>query len=144
MNKAQGQIIVRFSASARETPLILSSIKRFCLLYDSSLYYKVTSRISWNYDPNRMDIVALFQVEAENTGKEYNIGVDQTLLVVNLGRYYSLCSIYANSYTSFCGGTDKKDISVNPLDNLVKPSICECGKDKHGFAEHTSWCPKHV
>jgi hypothetical protein len=20
---------------------------------------------------------------------------------------------------------------------------CECGKDKHGFAKHASWCPKH-
>lgn len=20
---------------------------------------------------------------------------------------------------------------------------CECGKDKHGFANHSTWCPKH-
>lgn len=20
---------------------------------------------------------------------------------------------------------------------------CECGKEKHGFANHTSWCPKY-
>lgn len=20
---------------------------------------------------------------------------------------------------------------------------CECGKDKHGFANHSIWCPKH-
>ena len=20
---------------------------------------------------------------------------------------------------------------------------CECGKDRHGFASHSTWCPKH-
>jgi hypothetical protein len=22
--------------------------------------------------------------------------------------------------------------------------VCECGKDKHGFASHSTWCPRHL
>ena len=27
---------------------------------------------------------------------------------------------------------------------LSRQKLCECGKDKHGFACHTDWCPKYV
>lgn len=27
---------------------------------------------------------------------------------------------------------------------LLKPRVCECGKDKHGFASHSKWCDKHA
>lgn len=26
--------------------------------------------------------------------------------------------------------------------SLIKKKVCECGKDKHGFACHSTWCPK--
>lgn len=28
------------------------------------------------------------------------------------------------------------------VDDVVE-KVCECGKDKHGFASHSVWCPKH-
>lgn len=28
---------------------------------------------------------------------------------------------------------------INPAESHLK---CECGMEKHGFANHTSWCPK--
>lgn len=30
---------------------------------------------------------------------------------------------------------------VEETSNETK-SVCECGKDKHGFANHSNWCPK--
>lgn len=44
-----------------------------------------------------------------------------------------------------------KCYSISVLDNYPEMkdnggtkvlSICECGKDKHGFASHSSWCKK--
>lgn len=35
---------------------------------------------------------------------------------------------------------------VKEFDKLIdesKEKACECGKDKHGFASHSDWCPKH-
>lgn len=26
---------------------------------------------------------------------------------------------------------------------FITPVKCECGKDKHGFANHSRWCPKN-
>jgi len=30
------------------------------------------------------------------------------------------------------------------MTSLAKYPECECGKDKHGFAKHSDWCPKYV
>jgi hypothetical protein len=39
---------------------------------------------------------------------------------------------------------DIQDFSRVVLDNLhnIAEPVCECGKDKHGFANHTRWCAK--
>ena len=29
------------------------------------------------------------------------------------------------------------------LKNLLQSKACECGKDTHGFANHSDWCPKY-
>ncbi len=36
--------------------------------------------------------------------------------------------------------------TVNDLDRWnLDPSItCECGKEKHGFTSHTTWCPMNA
>jgi hypothetical protein len=26
----------------------------------------------------------------------------------------------------------------------IKLKVCECGMEKHGFANHSTWCPKHA
>lgn len=33
-----------------------------------------------------------------------------------------------------------KHISLRPVMEIKKPE-CECGKDKHNFANHSNWCP---
>lgn len=32
---------------------------------------------------------------------------------------------------------------VYPRKQIDVIAQCECGKDKHGFANHSTWCPKH-
>jgi hypothetical protein len=29
-------------------------------------------------------------------------------------------------------------------DRVLTPKECECGKDKHGFFAHSTWCPKYA
>lgn len=35
------------------------------------------------------------------------------------------------------------DKDVNPGFHLVPP-VCDCGKDKHGFAKHIYWCETEI
>lgn len=28
------------------------------------------------------------------------------------------------------------------IEKSNETKVCECGKDKHGFANHSNWCPK--
>lgn len=45
--------------------------------------------------------------------------------------------------------TPKEFDLAHEFDRLVeeggidKEKVCECGKDKHGFANHSDWCPKY-
>ena len=36
-------------------------------------------------------------------------------------------------------------VKLTPADVLTAGTlkICECGMEKHGFANHSTWCPKH-
>lgn len=47
-----------------------------------------------------------------------------------------------------CVTVSESDLMRAPLpsENTFELPIfksCECGKDKHGFANHSSWCPKN-
>lgn len=41
-------------------------------------------------------------------------------------------------------GEFKKLYSATDYVPMIMPTpSCECGADKHGFASHSTWCPKH-
>lgn len=64
---------------------------------------------------------------------------------------------YGLNWTSFFGGynddivchefikTVNKALSdgVDQGTLIYTDSVCECGKEKHGFQSHSTWCPKH-
>jgi len=57
----------------------------------------------------------------------------------------SLQSYYMNSYWIKIADRKYLDGLYDQMPLIVKHSdlICQCGKDKHGFANHSNWCPKH-
>ena len=40
--------------------------------------------------------------------------------------------------------TKEDDLTEIDSESIVSKIDCECGKEKHGFASHSRWCPKHV
>ena len=55
------------------------------------------------------------------------------------------------SIACFSGGAIRNIPREEALKYLIKATSselsaknCECGKDKHGFFSHSSWCPKYA
>lgn len=52
--------------------------------------------------------------------------------------------IYGKSYFDFYESSFSKTYAAIWVDDPAPTSkACECGKEKHGFASHSTWCPKH-
>jgi hypothetical protein len=77
-------------------------------------------------------------------------GVLFLALIEYMGNIYFLAPKYFKVVGTSVNMTDlaKMGIVANPpcsgkiADAIKPPKDCECGKDKHGFAMHTHWCPK--
>lgn len=47
------------------------------------------------------------------------------------------------SYINYQGGrVSFANEGIKPLEKINLNPVCECGKDKHGFASHSNWCGK--
>lgn len=62
-----------------------------------------------------------------------------------LSKWASDSMLYGTAALKVAWGFEKSITGVWVDEAVPTPAVkeCECGKEKHGFASHSTWCPKH-